>query len=89
MPKTSASAAASKRLGQRIKDARKEAALTQAQLGQRMDVSASYITNLEAGRLNPTVGQIANIANALGMEYDVQFRGVPRRSVKLPDLSSR
>lgn len=84
MPKTAASSVASKRLGERIKEARRGVDLTQAQLGQRMDVSASYITNLEAGRINPTVGQIANIANALGMEYEIQFREVPRRDVKLP-----
>lgn len=40
--------------------------MTQAELAARIDASASYITNIEAGRANVTVGQLAHIADALG-----------------------
>jgi transcriptional regulator with XRE-family HTH domain len=83
MPRTHASEIAAHVVGQEIRRARAEVALSQAELARRLDVSPSYISNLEAGRVNVTVGQLANIAGALGVAMDVHLRAVPRQRVRL------
>jgi UDP-N-acetylglucosamine 1-carboxyvinyltransferase len=65
MPKTAVSEAAAKRVGQAIRRARQARGLTQAQLAERLEVNPSYVTNVEAGRVNLTVGQLAHIGSAL------------------------
>lgn len=57
--------AISKVVGAEIRRARLDAGLTQIELARRLDVTAPYVANVEAGRGNPTVGQIAAIADAL------------------------
>jgi len=84
MPRTTASAVASRQLGDEVRTARKAAGLTQAELAKRLGTNPTYVTNVEAGRANPTVGQIANIANALGMSYALHFEAVGRHDVTLP-----
>lgn len=83
MPRTHASAIAAKVIGQEIRRARSENHLSQAELARRLDVSPSYVSNLEAGRLNVTVGQLANVASAMKLALDVNLRTVARESVKL------
>jgi len=73
MPKTAASEVATKVVGSSIRTARLEVGITQAELAGRMGVNASYVTNVEAGRVNLTVGQLANIADALGTGLDVRL----------------
>jgi transcriptional regulator with XRE-family HTH domain len=95
MPKTAVSEAAAKRVGQTIRRARQERGLTQAKLAERLDVNATYITNVEAGRMNLTVGQLAHIGSALdaGLRVDLALLDttpiatgpfVPRASVTEP-----
>jgi hypothetical protein len=38
-----------------------------------MDASAPYISGLENGRGNPTVGQLSAVADALRVELHVEF----------------
>ena len=64
MPKTKTSDVAVKMVGQSIRRARQSLGLTQAELARRLDVNASYITNVEAGRVNLTVGQLGAFAKA-------------------------
>ena len=47
--------------------------MAQAQLAERLDVKPIYVTNVEAGRMNLAVGQLANIGNALdaGLHVDL------------------
>ena len=73
MPRTATSAVAAKVVGRNIRDARKQAGLTQAQVAARMTVNPSYVANLEAGRVNATVGQLAHVAEALGAGLDIAF----------------
>jgi transcriptional regulator with XRE-family HTH domain len=73
MPRTATSAVAAKVVGRNIRAARMQAGLTQAQVAARMAVNPSYIANLEAGRMNATVGQLAHVAEALGAGLDVAF----------------
>ena len=84
MPRTRRSAIHAQIVGQRIRTARDEVGLTQIQLAQRMDVSQPVIAALEAGRGNPTIGQLAAIADALQVGLDVEFPvlpGTPRAGV--------
>jgi transcriptional regulator with XRE-family HTH domain len=60
-------------VGRNIREARLEVGLTQAALAERMGVNPTYVTNVEAGRVNLTVGQLANIAGALGTGLEVRL----------------
>ncbi|MGO9322540.1 MAG: helix-turn-helix domain-containing protein [Solirubrobacteraceae bacterium] len=73
MPRTRRSAVHAQLVGQRIRAAREEVGLTQLQLADRMEVSQPVIAALESGRGNPTVGQLAAVADALQVGLDVDF----------------
>jgi transcriptional regulator with XRE-family HTH domain len=76
MPRTHMSDATSARLGAEVRNARTEQDLTQAELARRMGVKPPYIAGLEAGTRNLTLGQLANIADALGRGLDISFPAV-------------
>ena len=84
MPRTATSDVAAKVVGHNIRSARLEAGLTQAQVAARLGVNPSYVTNLEAGRVNATVGQLAHVAEALGAGLDVNFPVLASEPVRLP-----
>lgn len=73
MPRTTASSAHAKVIGERIRATRKTLGLTQEDVGERMGASGSYIAGVEAGRSNLTIGQLAAIAEALKVALEVQF----------------
>lgn len=52
-------------------EARKEAKVTQSELAKRLSTSKSYISRVENGLINPSVGTFFRIINALGMRIDV------------------
>lgn len=52
-------------------DARKEAKVTQSELAKRLSTTKSYISRIENGLINPSVGTFFRIINALGMRIDV------------------
>lgn len=52
-------------------DARKEAKVTQSELARRISSTKSYISRIENGLVNPSVGTFFRIINALGMRIDV------------------
>ena len=84
MPRTRRSAVHAQLVGQRIRAAREEIGLTQLQLADRMQVTQPVIAALEAGRGNPTVGQLEAVAEALQVGLDVEFPvlpGTPRAGV--------
>jgi transcriptional regulator with XRE-family HTH domain len=62
MPRAPTSEVAAKLVSRSIRGARTEVGITQAELAARMNLNASYVTNVEAGRVNLTVGQFVNIA---------------------------
>jgi transcriptional regulator with XRE-family HTH domain len=68
MPRTAASDITARIVGQEVRRARKEAGLTQAEVAARLDTSPTYITNVEAGRLNLTLGQLTRVAAAIGAD---------------------
>jgi transcriptional regulator with XRE-family HTH domain len=73
MPRTVASDITARLVGQEVRSARKAAGLTQAEVAERLATSPAYVTNVEAGRLNLTLGQLTRIASALGATLDVRL----------------
>lgn len=73
MPRTRRSALHAQLVGQRIRAAREAVGITQLQLADRMRVSQPVIAALEGGRGNPTIGQLAAVADALQVGLDVDF----------------
>ena len=73
MPRTAASEIHAKVVGREIRTTRNALGLTQAEVAQRLGASASYISAVEAGRRNLTLGQLANIANAMRLGVNVSF----------------
>lgn len=73
MPRTHASEIHAKVVGREIRETRRTLTLTQAQVAERLGVSPSYVAAVEAGRRNLTLGQIANIANAMRLGVQVSF----------------
>jgi transcriptional regulator with XRE-family HTH domain len=60
-----------------MRAARKEVGITQTELARRLNVSQPVIAALEAGRKNPTVGQLAAVADALQVGLDIEFPVLP------------
>jgi transcriptional regulator with XRE-family HTH domain len=73
MPRTVASDITARIVGQEVRRARKAAGLTQAVVAERLDTSPTYVTNVEAGRLNLTLGQLTRVASAIGADLQVSL----------------
>lgn len=56
--------------GERLTATRTERGLTRAELAQRSGVSPSYLGQLEAGRSQPTLEILTNLAVALAVSID-------------------
>lgn len=57
-------------VGTKIKERRKAVGRTQEFLANALDVNASHICNIEAGRSSPSLTALVNIANALECSVD-------------------
>jgi transcriptional regulator with XRE-family HTH domain len=53
------------KIGQRIKDLRKQANLSQAELAFRCNFEASNLNRIEAGRTYPSIKTLSKISNGL------------------------
>src|SRR4051812_10059004 len=53
-------------LGRRVREHRRAAGLCQIALGRRSNVGSRFISDVELGRGNPSLGTMAMIADALG-----------------------
>lgn len=87
MPRTATNALASKVAGRAIRKARRDAGISQTELAKRLGTSAPYISELEAGRSNMTIGQLWSIADALRVELHIELRAPAARA--LPHLEAR
>jgi len=56
---------------QLLQEARKEAKVTQTELARRIHSSKSYISRIENGNINPSVGAFYRILSALGMKVEI------------------
>jgi transcriptional regulator with XRE-family HTH domain len=81
MPRTQTSELAARLVGDEIRRARKAAGLTQLELAKRLELTIPYISNVEAGRVNLTVGQLARFADALGSDLRLSL---PRIEIAEP-----
>ncbi|WP_127500024.1 helix-turn-helix domain-containing protein [Actinoplanes solisilvae] len=59
-------------LGRYLRDRRRAAAMTQAQLATRAGVSRRWVTGLEAGKPTAEVGLVLKVVSALGLVLDVR-----------------
>ncbi len=57
-----------------LSDARESRGLSQSQLAEMCGVSQAYISKLESGEANPTIGKIGTIFAAMWLEPTVGFR---------------
>lgn len=56
-----------KKLGDNLKKLRLKKKLSQGGLSKILDVDRAYISNIENGRMNPTLSTLEKIARALGI----------------------
>jgi transcriptional regulator with XRE-family HTH domain len=63
-----------------IKDARKKAGLSQAELADRLDTTQSAVARLESPRSNPRLDTLDRAIAATGQELELSFRA-PRSQV--------
>ena len=54
-------------IARNVKQARKRAGLSQAEVADRAGLSGSYVSEIERGRGNPSVEALARIAETLGL----------------------
>lgn len=55
-----------------LRDARRDARLTQSELAERLGVNKSYVSRVENGITSPSVAMFYRIANALGLRVELQ-----------------
>ena len=62
-----------KRLGNRIRELRNRAGITQSQLAERVDISPEFMSRLERGLKAPSLDTAEKIATALGISLSELF----------------
>ena len=55
------------KLGQNLRKIRTKKKMTQGDLATALSVDRAYISNIENGRMNPTLSTLEKTANALGI----------------------
>ena len=65
---------AQKRVGVNVQRLRKEKDLSQEELAHRADIHQTYLSGVERGRRNPSVGVLERIANALNVDIALFFK---------------
>jgi UDP-N-acetylglucosamine 1-carboxyvinyltransferase len=73
VPRTNSSSITSTVVGEEIRRARREQGLTQAELANRLGAAPAYVSAVEAGRENLTLGSLARLADALRTGLRVSF----------------
>ena len=59
-----------KKFCQRLREARKKANLTQAELGEKIEVGHAAIGHMETGHHSPTFDSLCRLAETLGVSLD-------------------
>ena len=71
-------------IGSRIRNARKQAGLTQAQLAERAFISESYMALIELDKRNPSTDVVIRIAEILQVSSDhLLFGELPKNELVL------
>ncbi|NDV60061.1 helix-turn-helix domain-containing protein [Bacteroides sp. 519] len=58
-------------MGQIIHDARKKEKVTQSELAEMVGTNKSYISRVEKGLIEPSIGTFCRIINALGLIIEI------------------
>lgn len=66
--------AAKNRFGRNVKRVRKAQSLSQEALALKIDADQAYISRIEAGRFNPTLESVAEVASALDVPVSELFK---------------
>lgn len=64
---------AARAVGKRVKELREAAKMTQDDLGQKAKLSAKFLSQVENGQANPSIGVVARLAAALSMPLPAFF----------------
>src|SRR5947208_14459230 len=70
-------------LGERIKGLRLERELQQRQLAEKADLTPSMVSQIESGRLTPSLHTLGRIAAALGVPIATLFDGQPAGRIQV------
>ena len=62
------------KLGANIRKMREDKGLLQKEFSKKVGLDAVYLSNIETGKMNPTVTTIEKIAKALGVKVDELMR---------------
>ncbi len=78
-------------IGKKIKYYRNQSGLTQEQLGEKVDLSTTYISAVERGMYSISLGKLVDILNCLGCSADDVFCDVLvcRNKCKASELSAK
>jgi len=57
----------SEKLGSNLKQIRIEKKISQGDIARELEVSRSFVSNIENGKTNPTLSTISKIAKAVGV----------------------
>jgi len=79
-------------LGENVRTVRKQKGWTQRELAERVKSDASYINRIETGKLNPSIGALERIADALECSIDRLVKGQLKAAeiqIRDKDLSER
>jgi transcriptional regulator with XRE-family HTH domain len=68
-------------LGERIKALRRDRELQQRQLAEKAELTPSMVSQIESGRLTPSLHTVGKIAGALGVTIAALFDGQPAGSI--------
>jgi transcriptional regulator with XRE-family HTH domain len=68
-------------LGERIRALRRERELQQRQLAEKAEMTPSMVSQIESGRLTPSLHTLGKIAGALGVTIAALFDGQPAGSI--------
>lgn len=64
-----------KLIGRRVKEARRQKQISQAELAERIDTSVSYISHIETGKKKASLESLVRIANVLESTVDYMLNG--------------
>jgi transcriptional regulator with XRE-family HTH domain len=71
-----------KKLGARIKEYREKSGMTQEQLSETVGISQNFLSQMETGRRNPSIGTLNKIAAAVNMPIHSFFKFDPGKPAK-------
>lgn len=61
------------KFGQNFKRIRKRMNMTQEELATKMEISQSYLSDIENGRKNPSIKTVKKLADGLGVSVNELF----------------